>query len=85
MYRPEGVFVHQFDIVMRSFQQVQNFVKLAMNKPFDIMVGNEHQNINGKDIMGMFSLDYRFPLKVSVTCSKTEFEAFLDETKVLCA
>ena len=77
--------MHQFDIVMHSFQQVQCFVKLAMDKPYDVMVGNEHQNINGKDIMGMFSLDYRFPLKVSVTCSKTEFEAFVKETRALTA
>ena len=75
--------MHQFDIVMRSFQQVQQFVKLAMRKPYDVMVGNEHQNINGKDIMGMFSLDYRFPLKVSVRCSETEFESFVQEIKTL--
>ena len=77
--------MHHFNIVMRSFQQVQDFVKLAMDQPFDVMVGNDYQNINGKDIMGMFSLDYRFPLKVSVTCSKTEFEAFLEDAKTLCA
>ena len=77
--------MHHFNIVMRSFQQVQDFVKLAMDQPFDVMVGNDYQTINGKDIMGMFSLDYRFPLKVSVTCSKTEFEAFLKNAKTLCA
>ncbi len=77
--------MHQFNIVMRSFQQVQNFVRLAMDKPFDVMVGNDYQSINGKDIMGMFSLDYRFPLKVSVTCSDVEFETFLHEAQALSA
>lgn len=75
--------MHQFDIVICSFRQVQDFVKLAMAQPFDVMVGNGHQSINGKDIMGMFSLDFRFPLKVSATCSKTEFESFQNEAKTL--
>ena len=35
--------MHQFNIEMRSFQQVQNFVKLAMNQPFDVMVGNDYR------------------------------------------
>ena len=77
--------MHQFNIVMRSFQQVQRFVTLAMNQPFDVMVGNDYQSINGKDIMGMFSLDYRFPPKVSVTCSQKEFEAFQDDVFSLSA
>ena len=77
--------MHQFNIVMHSFQQVQDFVKLAMDQPFDVMVGNEHQSINGKDIMGMFSLDYRFPLSVSVTCSDSEFEVFQHQAEELTA
>lgn len=77
--------MHQFNIVMHSFNQVQEFVKLAMDQPFDVMVGNEHQSINGKDIMGMFSLDYRFPLKVSVTCSDDEFEVFHHKAEALIA
>lgn len=77
--------MHQFNIMIRSFRQVQDFVKLAMDQPFDVMVGNEYQSINGKDIMGMFSLDYRFPLRVSMTCSQKEFEVFFKEVKSLCA
>ena len=32
--------------------------------------------INGKDLMGMFSLDFRFPQKVTCTCSEEEFCRF---------
>ena len=77
--------MHQFNIVMHSFQQVQEFVKLAMDQPFDVLVGNEHQSINGKDIMGMFSLDYRYPLQVTVTCTDDEFETFHNRAEVLIA
>ncbi len=68
--------MHQFNIFMHSSHQVQEFVKLAMLQPFDVLVGNERQNINGKDIMGMFSLDYRYPLQVRCTCSEEEFCRF---------
>ena len=68
--------MHQFNIAMHSFGQVQEFVALAMEQPFDVLVGNDRQSINGKDIMGMFSLDYRFPLCVSASCSEKEFEQF---------
>lgn len=77
--------MHQFNIVMHSFGQVQEFVKLAMDQPFDVLVGNEHQSINGKDIMGMFSLDYRYPLQVTVTCSDSEFEIFHHQAETLIA
>lgn len=54
----------EFDISMHSFQQIQNFVHLAMVQPFEILVGNEHQNVNGKDLMGMFCLDLARPIRV---------------------
>ena len=68
--------MRHFNIAMDSFRQVQEFVRLAMTQPFDVLVGNERQNINGKDLMGMFSLDFRFPQRVSCTCSEEEFCRF---------
>ena len=62
--------MREFDIVLRSLRQVQDFVRLAMVQPFDVQVGNDWQNINGKDLMGMFSLDYCQPLRVQFMCSE---------------
>ena len=56
--------MQEFEINIRSFQQVQDFVRLACSQTFDIRVGNDRQNINGKDLMGMFSLDFAHPLMV---------------------
>ena len=75
----------EFHINIRSFQQVQNFVALATAQPFDILVGNDCQSINGKDLMGMFSLDYRYPQRVRVRCSEEEFTRFLQEAKSFVA
>ena len=66
----------QFRISIRSFSEVQAFVSLAMVQPFQVLVGNDSQCINGKNFMGMFSLDYSHPLQVSVDCDDTEFLKF---------
>lgn len=68
--------MHKFDIAIRSFRHVQDFVTLAMAQPFEILVGNDHQHINGKDFMGMFTLDYSRPVQVAVRCSEEECNLF---------
>lgn len=68
--------MRQFNIRVRSFRQVQDFVALAMVQPFEVLVGNEKQQVNGKSFIGMFSLDYKRPLQVSVKCSDEEFGRF---------
>lgn len=77
--------MREFDIVLRSLRQVQDFVRLAMVQPFDVQVGNDWQNINGKDLMGMFSLDYCQPLRVQVMCSEEEFTSFRAQAAELAA
>lgn len=72
--------MHQFNISIRSFAQVREFVDLAMVQPFEVLVGNEKQQVNGKSFIGMFSLDYRRPLCVSVKCSDEAFHRFQRET-----
>lgn len=71
--------MHHFNIHIQSFHQVREFVSLAMVQPFDVLVGNDKQQINGKSFMGMFSLDYARPLRVSVSCSEEEFSRFRTE------
>ena len=68
--------MREFDIMIRSFRQVQEFVTLAMQQHFEVMVGNERQQINGKDIVGMFSLDYTRPITVKMECTEEEFQQF---------
>ena len=75
----------EFQIAIHSYRQVQEFVSLAMKQPFEILVGNDRQNINGKDFMGMFSLDYTRPLRVRVQCSEKEFLEFRQQTAKLLA
>ncbi len=65
-----------FHIYLNSVQQIKTFVELAAKQAFEVRVGNDNQSINGKDFMGMFSLDYSRPLRVFADCSAEEFAAF---------
>ena len=75
----------EFYINLRAFDQVQSFVRLACEQHFDVMVGNDHQNINGKDLMGMFSLDYSRPIRVKMHCSEEEYLQFKQAAEAILA
>ena len=73
--------MREFDIVVRTFRQVQDFVALAMVQPFEVLVGNDKQQVNGKSFMGMFTLDYSNDLKVKANCTDEQWLRFGPETK----
>ena len=75
----------EFNINVHSFQQVQDFVALAAAQKFDVTVGNDHQRINGKDLMGMFSLDFNRSLYVAMHCSEEEFDQFRQKVEAILA
>ena len=66
----------QFDICLRSFQDVQDFVEMATVQPFAVLVGNEVQQVNGKSFIGMVSLDHTRPLLVQADCDLPAIESF---------
>ena len=68
--------MRQFHMMFRSFQQVQAFVKLAVQQPFSVWVTTENQDINGKDLMGMSCLDYSRGVNVYAQCSDEEAATF---------
>ena len=74
-----------FHISLTSFEQIKTFVLLASKQPFEVRVGNDRQSINGKDFMGMASLDYSRPIHVYAECSADEFAAFRQTVQALQA
>ena len=47
-----------------------------MRQPYDIKVGNDRQCINGKDFMGMCTLDFSRPVQVQADCTADEGAEF---------
>lgn len=71
--------MREFNIFIHSFREVQEFVSIAMVQPFEVLVGNAQHQINGKNYIGMVSLNYSEPLQVSMRCSEEEFLRFRQE------
>ena len=68
--------MQEFDIVFRSYEDVEKFVLLAARQPFATFVENSWQRVDATSLMIMFSLDYRQNLKVTAQCGAGEFEIF---------
>lgn len=60
--------MQEFSIHLRSFQDLREFTVLASVQPFRVLVGNDHQLVNGKGFIGMVSLDCGSPLTVRCDC-----------------
>ena len=70
-----------FDIVLHSFDDVQNFVELATVQPFRIVVGNDRTRVNAKSFMGMFSLDFSAPVQVRADCTEEQCIRFKEAAR----
>ena len=68
--------MQKFNIRIRSFQEVQEFIQLATVQPFPVLVGNDIQQVNGKSFIGMVSLDYTRPLLVQADCDESAVTKF---------
>ena len=67
-----------FQVAFRSFEDVRDFVSLAMAQPYDITVSNGFHTVDAKSMMVMFSLDYSRPLEVRGNCTASDFAAFAE-------
>lgn len=77
--------MQKFNITLRTFQEIQEFISIATVQPFPVLVGNDVQQVNGKSFIGMVSLDYSRPLQVQADCDSTMLETFRNVVrKFLC-
>ena len=71
-----GILVKQFSVWMRSFEDIQTFVSLASQQPFDISVGTDDQDISAKSLMAVLGLNFRKPVTVQMDCDDPQFATF---------
>ena len=72
-----------FQVFLRSYEQIKTFVALASRQSFDVRVCNDRQTINGKDFMGMCTLDFSRPLKVQTDSAGDEAAEFRNNVLAL--
>ena len=66
--------MREFEIRIKSVQDVLSFVDLATSRPFPVLVGNEIHQVNGKSFMEMFCLNYSHPLLAVVDCDEEQLQ-----------
>ena len=70
LYSSEEVINMEFQVKLRSVQQVQEFVDLATARPFPLWVSDSRHRVNGKSFMEMFCLNFSHQLTVTADCSQ---------------
>ena len=65
--------MQEFEIRLRSVQDVQEFVALSTEQPFPVFVGNGNYRVDAKCFMEMFCLDFTRPLIATAECSEESF------------
>jgi len=73
--------MREFEIRLRSVQEVQEFVDLATTKPFTILVCDDHHQVSGKSFMEMFSLNFNNRLLVRSEGYDWEFDQLLRDAQ----
>lgn len=67
----------EFEIRLRSVQDVQDFVALATSRKFLITVRDAHNKINAQSFMELFCLNFAQPLRVVADCTDAELEELI--------
>ena len=67
----------EFYVSLSSIEDVRQFVNAATRCPCEVDVLSGRYVVDGKSIMGLFSLDLSQPVKVEVRGAEEEREAFL--------
>ena len=66
----------EMSIRLRSFEDVQTLADLATAQPFRVWISDDHQTVNAKSLMCMFSLNLCRPLTLQLDCGEEGDEVF---------
>ncbi|SDB57214.1 HPr family phosphocarrier protein [Butyrivibrio sp. INlla16] len=59
--------------------QVKDFVRAASKCDFDVDISYNHLTVDAKSLLGVFGMNFRYPLKVSYRGYNQDFENYLAE------
>lgn len=68
----------QFNVLINTIDNIKSFVSITEKQPFDVDVSFGKYTVDGKSIMGLFSLDVSKKLNVKCNCSKIDAATYLD-------
>lgn len=68
--------MQEFLVNLSSVEDIKAFVVLATTQPFEVYVESGTRKVSAKSFMGMFSLDYAGPVRVTAQCEKDVWDSF---------
>ena len=68
----------EFAIRLASVQEVQEFVALATAQAFPVFVRDRYIQVNGKNFMEMFCLNFATPLIAMAECGEEQLLQLLE-------
>ena len=69
----------QFHIMLGSVSDVQDFVRSASMRQFNVEAILDTERVDAKSIMGLFTLDLRKPLLIEVDGGDEQVDDFMEE------
>jgi len=66
------VMIEKNIILLDNLESVKKFVSYAMERDYDVDLCSGKYVVNGKSIMGVFSLDLTKPLKMVAHCDSDD-------------
>ena len=68
--------MNEFSIRLSSVEEINQFIRLATLCPCDVHISSGTQTTSAKAYMGVFSLDFGAPLRVTVRGPEDERDSF---------
>ena len=76
---------HTMRVLLPAGDKVSSFVRIANEYPFPIALNQGRHRMNGKSLVGIFSMDLSKPLTVHAECSEEAAAALFAELKQFAA
>lgn len=76
---------HSMRVFLPGGDKVSNFVRIANEFPFPITLHYGKYRINGKSLIGIFSMDLSKPLTVHADCSEEEVAVLFEKLQQFAA
>ena len=72
-------------ITLNKMEDVERFVDIAVEQPFEVDLISGRYIVNAKSIMGVFSLDLAKPILMKAECPAEQAAAFVEKTRPFLA
>ena len=70
-----------FMIRLSSIDEIKQFIRIATLQPCGVQLASGNQTTNAKAYMGVFNLDFRDPLRVTVCGTEDQRLSFLNSVR----